>query len=239
MNEKTQFAVDPDGKWSYRVGGITALILATGYLLTFPVYALAEVGAQPTGVEARLIYFGEHATGWWAILGLMVFTDLLYIPVWLALSQALKGIKRDAILLASAFAGLFVALDLAVTWTAYSSFLTLGGSYVTATTDAQRAVLVAAAGYPSAVLDSPLSGTYAILVPSIGVLLTGIVMLKGVFNKTTAYLALAVGISGIVAAAGPYIISALGVMRVINAILAMIWFVFVGFRLIRLAQQTN
>jgi len=64
MNEKAKFTVDPDGKWSYRVGGITALILATGYLLTFPVYALAEVGAQPTGVEARLIYFGEHATGW-------------------------------------------------------------------------------------------------------------------------------------------------------------------------------
>lgn len=236
MDEKKQFKVDPDGKWFFRIGGITALILATGYLLTFPVYALAKVGALPTGVEARLLYFGEHATGWWAILGIMVFTDLLYVPVWLALYQALKGINRNAMLLSTAFIGLFVALDLAITWITFSSFLTLGGSYTAATSDAQRAALVAAAGYPSAVQDSPLPAIYAILFPSIGFLLAYPVMLKGIFSKTTAYLALAVGISGIIAVAGPYIISALAVMRVINAILAMIWFFSVGFRLYRLGK---
>ena len=235
MNEKAQFTVDPDGKWPYRLGGIAALVLVVGYLLTFPVYGWVG-DAPPTGVEEQLIYFAEHATGWWVILGLMVFTDLLMVPIFLALYQALKGINRNAMLLAIACKGLFVALDLAVTWTAYSALITSGGNYAAATTDAQRAISIAAGGYPSATLDSPLLGTYAMLIPSLGVLLTGLVMLRGIFNKTTAYLALAAGIAGIVFM-GSYIAGALYVFRIINALLATVWYLFVGYRLYRLGQQ--
>lgn len=228
-------AVDPDEKWLYRVGGISAFVLVIGYLLTFPVYAWVG-DAPPNGVEAQLIYFAEHATGWWAILGLMVFTDLLLVPIFLALYLALKGVNRNVMLLAIACIGLFVALDLAVTWTGYSALITSGGNYAAATTDAQRAIFVAAAGYPSAVLDSPLSGTYAILFPALGALLTGLVMLRGIFNKATAYLALAAGITGIVFM-GSYVADALYVVRIINALLVTVWYFFVGYRLYKLGQQ--
>ena len=228
-------AVDPDGKWLYRVGGISAFVLVIGYLLTFPVYAWVG-DAPPNGVEAQLIYFAEHATGWWAILGLMVFTDLLFVPIFFALYLALKGVNRNVMLLAIACIGLFVALDLAVTWPAYSALITSGGNYAAATTDAQRAIFVAAAGYPSAMLDSPLSGTYAILFPALGALLTGLVMLRGIFSKATAYLALAAGITGIVFM-GSYVADALYVVRIINALLATVWYFFVGYRLYRLGQQ--
>jgi hypothetical protein len=237
MSEKAQFTVDPDGKWSYRVGGIAAFVLVLGYLLTFPVYAWVG-DAPPSGVEAQLVYFAEHAPGWWTILGLMVFTDLLYVPVFLALYQALKGVNRNVMLLAIAGAGLFVVLDLAVTWTAYSALITSGGNYAAATSDAQRAVFVAAAGYPSAILDSPLSGTYAILIPSLAVLLTGIVMLRGIFSKTTAYLAIITGITGIIFM-GSYVVDALYFVRIINALLATVWYLLIGLKLYRLGQKTN
>jgi hypothetical protein len=227
-------AVDPDGKWLYRVGGISAFVLVVGYLLTFPVYAWVG-DAPPSGVEAQLVYFAEHATGWWVILGLMVFTDLLWVPIFLSLYQALKRVNRNVMLLAIACAGLFVALDLAVTWTAYSTLIISGANYAAATTDAQRAVFVAAGSYPSAILESPLSGVYAILIPSLGSLLTGLVMLRGVFNKTTAYLALAAGIAGIVFM-GSYVVGALDVFRIINALLATVWYGFVGYRLYRLGR---
>jgi len=230
-------AVDPDGKWLYRVGGISTFILVIGYLLTFPVYAWVG-DAPPSSVEAQLSYFAGHATGWWAILGLMVFTELLLVPIFLALYLSLKGINRNAMLLAIACKGLFVALDLAITWTAYSALITSGGNYAGATTDAQRAVFVAAAGYPSAMLDSPLLGIYAILIPSLGVLLTGLVMLRGIFNRTTAYLALAVGITGIVFM-GSYIAGALGIFRIINALLVTVWYLFVGYRLYRLGRPIS
>jgi len=228
-------AVDPEETWLYRMGSISAFVLVTGYLLTFPVYAWVG-DAPPSGVEARLSYFAKHATGWWAILGLMVFTDLLYIPIFLSLYQALKGINRNGMLLAAACMGLFVALDLALTWTAYSTLIVCGSRYAAAMSDAQRAVFVAAAGYPSAMLDSPLLGVYAILVPSLGLLLTGLVMLRGVFNKATAYLALAVGITGIVFM-GSYFAGALGIFRIINALLATVWYLCIGFRFYKLGRR--
>jgi hypothetical protein len=61
-------------------------------------------------------------------------------------------------------------------------------------------------------------------------------MLKGIFNKTTAYLALAVGITGIVFM-GSYIAGALYVFRIINALLATVWYLFVGYRLYKLGRQ--
>jgi hypothetical protein len=135
--------VDAEGKWLYRVGGISALLVGIGYLITIPLYAY--VGAAPSGAEARLIYLAENTTVWWAIFGLMVLTDFLFVPVGLSLNLALKGINRNAMLLATACMGLFVVLDVAVTWASYAALITLSGSYAAATNDTQRAVFVAAA----------------------------------------------------------------------------------------------
>jgi hypothetical protein len=228
---------DPNGKWLYRVGGVCAFILVVAYLLTFPLYAWVG-GGPPSGVEARLAYFAKHATGWWVILGLMVFTDLLYVPIWLSLYRALKGVGRDGALLAAAFAGLFVVLDLALTWTAFSVLITSGGAYTGAATDAQRTVLVAAAGHASAVLDSPLLRIYAVVLPSLGIFFAGLVMRRGAFNKATVYLALAVGISGIVYL-GSYVTGALDMVRIINALLVTVWFGFVGCGLYKLGRQES
>lgn len=234
MNEKMQFTVDAEGKWLYRVGGISAFVLVIGYFLTFPLYA--SVGIAPTGAEAKLLHFAPHTTEWWGILCLMVFTDLLYVPVWLGLFQALKGIGRNLLMLALVCTGLFVVLDLAVTWTNYAALFALSADYVVAT-DLQRAALIAAAGYPSAVLDSPLLRIYAILIPSLGTFLSGFVMLKGVFNKGVAYLGFVVGITGMLAAAKPIFPDALGTMHIINAWFATFWFLAVGWKLYKLSQR--
>jgi hypothetical protein len=52
---------------------------------------------------------------WSAILGISVFTDFLYVPLALVLYEVLKKANRNAMLLATAFIGLYVTLDLAVT----------------------------------------------------------------------------------------------------------------------------
>jgi hypothetical protein len=71
----------------------------------------------------------------------------------------------------------------------------------------------------------------AIVIPSIGTLVTGLVMLRGVFNKFTAYLAVIVGVFGIASLSG------LGVAIYGNALLFTIWLFFVAYRLYRLAQH--
>ena len=239
MNEKMQTTVDSDGKWIYRVGGLSGIVLGIGYLLTFPVVIVYAGGFPPPGAEATLVFFAEHASDWWAATALMVLTDLLYIPLFLALYHALKGFNKYLMLLAFACGALFVALDLAITWTSYPSMIILSGNYAEATSDAQRSLIVAAAGYPSAIVDSPLSGIYAILFPGLGELLASLVMRKGIFSKTLAYMGVIAGVSGILAGIGPIFISDLETFQYINASLAMIWFFVTGFKLYKLDRPTN
>jgi len=54
---------------------------------------------------------------------------------------------------------------------------------------------------------------------------------KGLFSKTTAYLGLGTGIFGILSAAGFF------VTIFMNAVLATVWLLFVGYRFCRLSQQ--
>lgn len=236
MNDQNMISnlIGSNGRQFYRIGGISAFVLVIGYLLTFPIYAW--VGDAPPGnVEAQLVYFAEHGKGWWAILGLMVFTDLLYIPIFMALYQSLQHINRNLMILACAMIGLFIVLDLSLTWTSYSSLIMSGSLYASATTEAEKAALVAGAGYPSTMLDSPLLGTYAILIPSLGFLFTGLVMQKGVFSKTAAWLALAVGVTAFVFM-GSYFWEPLAIFRIINALFATAWYIVVGWQLYRLTR---
>ncbi len=224
--------VDPDGKWLYRVGGISSLVIGIAYIVIFPLFA--HVGGPPSsGGEAWLKYLEGKTTVWWAILGLCVFTDFLFVPVALSLYVALERVNRNAMLVATAFVGLFVVLDLAVTWTNYASLLTLSGLHAAATTEAQRAAYVAAANYASAVLTSHTEVFYSIVDLSVAILMIGFVMLrgKGIFSKTTAYLGLGAGFFGIVSIVGFFVIT------IINAVLTTVWVLFVGYRLFRLGQK--
>lgn len=222
-------AVDLNRKGWYRVGGISALALGAAYVITIPLFA--HVGAPPSGGEALLKYLVGKTTEWWVILGLSVLTDFLYVPVALSLYFALQGINRNLMLAATAFVGLFVALDLAVTWANYAALIALSGNFAAATSDVQRAAYVAAANYPAAVLASRLEVVYSIVDLSFAILLIGLVMLKGAFGKTTAYLALATGVFGIASMLG------FGVTVIINAVLATVWILFVGYRLYRLSRN--
>src|SRR5207302_4793608 len=136
VEKATVDAVSLDRKRSYRLGGAAALVLGIGYIIISPLYA--HVGAPPHNAEAWFQYLPGKTTVWWTILGLSVFTDFLYVPVAFALYEALKGVNRNAMVLATAFVGLFVVLDLAVTWSHYASVLTLYHNYFTAPNDPPR-----------------------------------------------------------------------------------------------------
>src|SRR5262249_49892144 len=155
----------------------------------------------------------------------------------LSLYVALKDINRNAMLAGAGFLVSFVILDLAVTWPNYAALITLGGQYAAAANDVERTALVAAAYYPSAVLASIVVGVYAILVPSLGNLIIGLVMRRGPFGRLTAHLAVTSGVLGIVAVVGPYVIRALGLAIVIGSALTTAWVLLVGWRLYRLGHR--
>jgi hypothetical protein len=223
------FVGTQDHKFWCRVGSISAIVLGLGYIVIIWLYA--RVGAPPSGGVAWLNYLHGKTAIWWAILALSVFTDFLYVPIALSLYLTLKKVNSNAMILATAFIGLFVVLDLAITWSHYASILMLYGNYSTATSDLQREGYLAAINYGAAMLTSPLEVVYAIVTLSFGILVAGIVMLKGVFDKFTAYLALATGVFGIASLTG-FSVAIIG-----NALLCTLWLFFVGHRLYRLAQD--
>ena len=231
----TVSAVDPDVKWLYRMGGISAIAFGIAYVVIIALYV--PMGARPSGAEAWLTYIARNTTAWRAILGLSVITDFLLVPIALSLYVTLKGINKHAMLLAAAFIGLFVVLDLALTWTNYASLIALSGSYAAAANDVQRTAIVAAANYPSLVVVSNLLFVYNSLTLAVGILMTGIVMLKGIFSHSTAYLGLATGALGIVSvASSPFAGSVSSVSIILASALTTVWFLFVGYRLFRLGQ---
>jgi hypothetical protein len=215
----------------YRVGGIAAYLVAIGYILIIPLYAHVGVPPNSGGGEAWFKYLNGKTAVWWAILGLSVFTDFLFVPIALALYLALKHINKNLMVLATAFVGLFVVLDLAVTWSHYASILTLYRDYALVTDEPRRMGYIGAANYASAILASPLEIVYAIVTLSFAILLTGFVMLRAPFNKITAFLGLATGILGILSLTG----SSMAIIG--NALFATVWLLFVGYGLHRLAVR--
>lgn len=97
--------------------------------------------------------------------------------------------------------------------------IVVGSDYAVATSEAQQATLVAAAAYPAAMLRSPMIGIYSIVIPSLGALFVGIVMLQGVFSRPTADLALAMGVVGILSI-GSFLIERLEALRCLTGLLA-------------------
>jgi hypothetical protein len=83
------------------------------------------------------------------------------------------------------------------------------------------------------VLASRLEAVYVIVILSSGILIISLVMLKGIFNKMTAYVGLVTGVLGIVSITG------WNVVIIMNAVLATVWVLFVGYRLYRLGGKSD
>ncbi len=162
--------IDPEGRWLYRAGGVSALVVGIAYLVIIGLYV--PIGAPPSGAEARLAYVAGNTRTWWAILGLSVVTDFLFVPVALALYHALKEVNSSAMRLATASVGLFIVLDLAITWTNYKLLITLSGKYAAAANDAQEQSTVfvksvsTAGARPSAVDGSNLVAAQSLVEPT-------------------------------------------------------------------------
>jgi len=225
--------VDPSWKGLYRWGGISALLAG---VISFICIALAfRIGALPSGGEAVLKYLSGQTTLAYTIYGLIILADILGILFLLALYLALKGVNKNAMLAATGFEGLGLVLDLGVTVISWIGLITLSQNYAAATSDAQRAAYVAVADYALAVIA--VSGpVFSLVTSSIGALIASLVMLRGVFNRATAYLGIAASIVGLVygiSVFGP----ALTILFIIAILLSGIWYLLVGYRLYRLGKR--
>jgi hypothetical protein len=238
MENLTISTLSSDTRTLYRLGGVSAFIFGIGYLVIISLYVPLERLQPGSDIELRLINLAENVTVWWGILGVSVLTDILYIPIAIALYFVLRDINRGMMVIAIACIGLFVILELSITWMNYAALLNLGSNYLATTDAVKREAIVTSANYPFAVLDAHhLLGIYTILMNAIGVFITGLVMLKGIFSRLTAWLALVSSTLTVIAIVGTPIIGSLWITMIVGSLLIGVWVILVGYKLLKLGKS--
>ncbi len=220
-------SADQDWKGLYRAGGASFLII--GVLTVIGIILLLPLGGVPASGQAAFTTLSTQKLLFQTIVTVVATRHLLLIPGVFALYVALKRVRKTYALIASGLVGLNVVVVFAANTVNFLSLIPLGDKYAVATTEAQRAAYVAAADLTVGAISVgiPLEG----LVLTVGILIFGLAMLKGVFNKPTAYLGVLIGITGII---GAIPIPALMVAFIVALILEAVWAFAVGFKLYRL-----
>ncbi len=223
-------SVDPAWKGMYKIGGVSAILIGILFVTALPFFfAISSAFPPSSGLEAmkaitqnKLFFLISESVG-------TLFT-ILFLPLTFALYLALKGVNRNYMLIASGLIGVGIPLTLLDTAVALS-LVSLSDGYVAAT-GTQQAAYIAAADLAQG-MRTALFILFAIPF-AVGILITGLVMLKGVFSKWIAYVGVLAGILGL----EPFPIPALGTLGVIilagGGILLVIWLFVVGYKLYKL-----
>ena len=219
-----------------RVGAYSAFLIGAAYLVITILYVVAGL-VPTTGTEAWLGYLADRQVTWWGITGFSVLTDLLFFPFALALYVALRAVDRPWMLAGTGLLALFAILDLAVTWPNYAALIELAADWSAAAAEPERQAALAAAAYPAAVLDSKLFPAYVILVPALGILAIGVVMLRGQFGRVAGALGVLTGLLGVFTVAAGFVSDALGSLAILTSVLTTVWILFAGYGLLRTARS--
>jgi hypothetical protein len=233
MTTNPMETVDTSWKGLYRWGGVSLMLIGVLYIVG--VLLALSIGTTPSGSEAVLNWLAGQTTLAYTAYGVFILTDVLFVPVVLALYLALKGVNKNAMLAATGFMGMFLVLDLGVTCISWVALITISQNYAAATSDMLRAAYVATANYALAAIAVSMP-VYSFVVPSIGLLIISLVMLKGIFSRVTAYLGIAGSIVGFVYGISVFV-PALAMSVAIAIVLDGIWGLLAGSRLYRLGKR--
>ena len=213
-------------KTLYRVGSVGAMVYIVSIVLTTTMFIVSDYNTDLSGVE-HLKYIAEHRT-WWIILqGLVLGTNALLIPTFMALYPTLAHLDRS-----NTAIGVVLAISCMILFIAYfppvNGLLYLSDEYIAATTPEAKAEL--AGGAEALVAQMNVFGPSDTLL-GIAVLFISIAMKKGVFHRLIAYLGIATFVASVV---GASLKPLLGVTYLWWWLLFIIWLVAVARKLYQL-----
>ncbi len=232
-SEEAKILVDPTWKGVYRVGGLCLALAGILYLVgsTLGVY----LGLTPGNSQAYLESLAAHPVMAQITYWIFVLADVFFIPAILGLYLALKGINKNAMLIAAGLLGCFVVLDLGVTESNTLALVALAQSYASANSEALRTAYQAAANWGLATL--PIATFFSWIGTSAGFLIAAIVMRKGIFGAFTARLGMIVyGLAIIASFYFLYPLPVLGLVLTPILWLYGVWLIAAGRRLFNLGR---
>ena len=227
---------DSEWKGLYRAGGIAALMVSVLMVIDVTFFV---VYPQPGTVAGWFALFQSNAiVGIFDFWGWEVPMYVLFVVVFLALCAALRNVSAGRMAIAASLvllgSGVFLATNNPF------SMLSLSRQFAAATTDADRAMFLAAGQTVLTNTNQRLIGGFntGLFLVSIAGLITSWAMLRSEsFGRRTAY----VGIVGFALSLADYVREALAPPAVValvvilsGAVFLLVWFVLVGMRLRRL-----
>jgi len=231
----TRSESQPDRTWSplYRAGAVSAAIAVLLYAVALVIVAVSEAPPE-SGGAAILEYVDAHRTVYILRQVLWLVPNPFLMVVFLALAVALRhhGPSLAAVAGMIGVSSWAVAVAWPTTGDGSLVMVVLSDRYADATTATERASFVAGAEVLSALNDVP--AVIGIL-QTLGVLLIGLLMLRGTFAKRLAWLGVATGTIGI---ASEVLRPILGWVYAVYGLLLFVWLAWVAVALWRLARMT-
>ncbi len=225
--EKAVAGPDPSWRGLYRAGGVSAILYVL-LAVTVPAVQVLTVQYDFKMDGPTLLQFIASHRLWWIILQTLVLgTSILAIVSFVALFVALKHLDKSY-----AAIGAVVASTCQLLFMAYYPVLLglvyLSDQYVAATAT-QRVVFATAA--ESLIAQNNAFNPLYESVFGVSILILSLVMLKGVFHKSVAYLGMATCVAAFI---GLALWPIVGVNYFWWWLLFMIWFIAAGWKLYRL-----
>lgn len=225
-------AADPRWKLLYQLGGAAALSMVSIIVIQLIVFMTAPPPLEGTAIDWFNLFQKNKLIGLVDFELLMVVYTILAIPLTLALYFALRQTDQ-------AFATLFVALSLVgvvcfIAARPAFEMLYLSNQFAAATTEAQKAIFLAAGEAKLATFHG-MAFQISYFLGSINGLIVSLVMLKSrVFSKATAYVRIASSVFDF-----GLLVPVIGIFLSIFSVLFLFaWNIMVARRLFQLARSS-
>ncbi|MCL5611789.1 MAG: DUF4386 family protein [Chloroflexi bacterium] len=231
MNQVTN-AETSDAGWRglYRVGGVAALLM---FVLTL-VQSFIFVAYPPpsTVIDFFTLFQKNKLLGLLDLDLLLIVINILLILIYLALYAALRQFNKSYMAIALVI-GLVGTTLFFASREATFGMLSLGNQYTAATTDTERAVLLAA-GQALLAIYNGTAFDLSYVLGGVVILIFSVVMLQSnIFNKATAYVGIVMGILMLV----PPTAGTIGLfLSLISLVPTLIWLIPIARKLFQLGR---
>ncbi len=222
-----------DSGWKslYKVGGAAALLSAALIPIAIIVYFVSP--PPSTVIDYFTLFQNSKLLGLLAMDLLLIVGNVLGVLLLLALYAVLRRANESlmAIALALGFVG---AVAYFASNTAFN-MLSLSDQYAAATTEAQRAMFLAA-GQAMLAIYNGTAFHVSYVITAVAFLIISVVMLRSnLFSKATAY----IGIAANVIALGLYLPTIGIYISIFSVVFLLIWYILIARRLFQLGQDIS